>query len=218
MITAAELCKKVRQLVNEAENDAAVTLLSVDTRSLDEHIAALMPDAVLLVQRNKGWGCVNPKSYDVPTENIGVNDDGTGFFCLPDDFVSLVALHLDGWERPCTFLYPAASAVAMAQHNVNTRAGSSKPVCVEGVSATGERLLCYYSLPQGKAPVVETFVYEASYDPSQGLLGSDVSLHKAVAYQCAALLFGLFERGDAAAYYSHLAAAFCNNVEPEKSK
>lgn len=217
MITAEELCKKVRQLINEAEDDALVTLLSADTRSLNEHIAALMPDAVFLVQNNKAWGCVNPKSVAVPTESIVADDDGTGSFELPDDFVSLVSLLLDGWERPCTFLYPSNSAVALAQHAPITRAGSCRPVCVEGLSAQGRRTLCYYTLPRGITPVVRTFIYEASYNPLTGLSGDDQALHKAVAYQCAALLFGLFERGDAATYYSRLAAAFCNNVEPEKN-
>ena len=90
MITAEQLRCKVRQLINEFDDDAAVTLLADDTKALDRHIDALLPDAVLLVQRNKGSGMLNPKSVlpvAVPTENEG---EGTGYILLPDDFVKLV--------------------------------------------------------------------------------------------------------------------------------
>ena len=89
MITAEQLRSKVRQLINESDDDGAVTLLTDDTKMLDRHIDALMPDAVLLVQRNNTRGVVNPKSAvaaAVPAEKDG---DGTGYILLPDDFVHL---------------------------------------------------------------------------------------------------------------------------------
>lgn len=218
MITAEELHSRVRQLINETDDDSAVTLLTDDTRSIDEHIDALMPDAVLFVQKNKRAGVVNPKSVDAGEVAITDNGDGTGFLELPDDFVSLVSFELDGWQRPCTKLYPAASAEARVQCNPYMRAGCCKPVCIEGISHLGKRLLCYYSLPHDVTPVVNRFVYEAVYNPQEGLLGTDVALHKAVVYQCVALLYGMFERGDNAGYFSGVAASLCNNVELDKKE
>lgn len=219
MITTENLYRKVRQLINETDDAASVTMLSEDTRSLDEHIAALMPDAVLFIQKNKGWGNVNPKSLFISSEEIIQNEDGTGIMLLPDDFVALTVLEMEGWQRPCTSLYPATSAMAAAQYNPHTRAGFCKPVCVEHVSVNGKRALCYYSLPPDTTPVVKKFIYEACYNPMNGLSGDDVALHNAVAYQCAAFLFGMFERGNNAEYFSKIAAALCyNNVETIKNK
>ncbi len=50
----AELLRKVRIVINEAVDDNDVSLLSVDTRSLDDSILELLPRAVLFVQSNKG--------------------------------------------------------------------------------------------------------------------------------------------------------------------
>ena len=50
MITTADLVKKVRCLVNEAESDAEVSLITDDRRSLDDTVIALLPQAVALVQ------------------------------------------------------------------------------------------------------------------------------------------------------------------------
>ena len=100
MITNDELRLKVRQIINEMHDDSAVTLLSDDTRSIDEHIAALLPDAVLWIQRNKGWGSLNPK--DATDAEVKDNGDGTGEITLPEDFVKLIALRMEGWQRPCS--------------------------------------------------------------------------------------------------------------------
>lgn len=218
MITAEQLRQKVRRLLNEVEDDAGVTLLSDDTRSLDEHIEALMPDAVQFIQMNKGYGMVNPKEGHVPQILINDNGDGTGNFVLPEDFVSLLSFKMNGWARPCTTLYPDSSQVALAQHNPYTRAGYSRPVCTEGLDPSGRRLLCFYSLPPGVLPVISQFVYEAAYNSSDGLSGNNATLHNAVAYQCAALLCNMFERRDNAGAFFRIAASLCNNVKLDNNK
>ena len=60
MISHSELMAKVRLLLNE-DGDASVTLLSDDTRNIDDCIESLLPDAVLFVQMNSRIGGVNPK-------------------------------------------------------------------------------------------------------------------------------------------------------------
>ena len=216
MITAEQLRCKVRQLINESNDDAAVTLLTDDTKMLDRHIDALMPDAVLLVQRNKAVGAVNPKSAvaaAVPDEN-----DGAGYILLPDDFVQLLSLRMSGWSAPCRRVYAANSQVALMQHNRYTRSGGVRPVCSEDILPSGERCLRYWWLPKGEQPVVEHFIYEARYDAVKGLSGDDEALHKAVAYYCAALLMNIFGRGDMAAVFMNTAAALCTNVEHTNEK
>lgn len=216
MSSAEELRLRVRQIINEMHDDESVSLLSDDTRSLDEHIEALMPDAVLWVQKHKGWGCVNKKSAnDAAIKNCG---DGTGEILLPDDFVDIIELQMVGWQRPCVLLFPSGSAVAAAQFNEYTRAGECSPVCVDSFNDYGQRVICYYSLREDKEHKIRKFLYEARYNAAEGLVDGDARLHTAVAYQCAAMLYNIFERADCANSLMAIAAAYCNNVEPNNKK
>lgn len=216
MITSAVLHSKVRALLNEAEDSTAISLLTYDTRSLDDHIAMLMPDAVLFVQKSKGWGMLNPKlATDIVIDEC---KDGVCTFSLPDDFVSLVSLQMNGWLRPCRVLFPPSSVVAAMQGNRYTRAGCCKPVCVEEVSPSGSRIVRCFSLPSDSEPSVTHFVYEARYNPDEGLSGNDEALHLAVAYRCAGMLYALFERHDNANSLFAIAATYCNSPEPKKDK
>ena len=216
MITNDELRLKVRQIINEMYDDSAVTLLSDDTRSIDEHIAALLPDAVLWIQRNKGWGSLNPRN--AIDAKIKDNGDGTGEIVLPEDFVKLISLKMEGWQRPCLQMFPSESAVAAAQHNHYTRAGHCRPVCVESYNGDGRVVLSYYSLPKESEPHITELLYEARYNPDEGLSGCDIALHKAVAYQCAAMLFNVFERRDCANSLMAIASAYCNNFQSNEKR
>ncbi len=206
MITESELVKKVRTLLNEAEEDS-VSLITDDTLLLDRHISALLPEAVLFVQMNKVQGVLNPKTIaDCPVVDAG---DGGVVLLLPDDYIRLISLKLDSWKRPCTKSYPVGSVVAALQSDKYLRTGNFSPVSVEGVDAAGHLTLALY--PSGSSPIVDSFVYEARYNASTGIAGGDDSLIKAVAYQCAALLCNVYEKHDTANVFQSLAAALCNN-------
>lgn len=214
MIAVSVLAEKVRLLINEPADDVALSVLSEDTRKLGDTINALLHDAVFFVQHNKKSGALNPAVYSPAASAIKNNGDGTGEIVLPNDFVSLVQLQMNGWERACTELYSADSAVALAQSNVNTRGGVCKPVCVERVDSSGKPVVCYYSLPKATTPVVKNFVYEALFNEAKGL-NCELSnpLVQAVVYQCAALLYNVFERFDAANAFMALAISWCNKGE-----
>lgn len=211
MIPLSLLVEKVRLLINEPDEDIALTALSEDTRKLSDTIKALMPDAILFVQHHKTYGSLNPSVYEPAADAIKSNADGSGEIVLPPDYVTLLQLHLEGWHRPCTGSYAADSAEAWAQGNMHTRAGVCRPVCVEGVNSSGKPVLYYYSLPQGVTPVVKSFAYEAAFDENRGL-NSELSnpLVQAVLYQCVALLYNMFERRDAANAFMSLAMSLCN--------
>lgn len=211
MITTDALKRKVRYLLNEAENDSDVTLIAADTRKIDDYIELLLPQAVLFVQKNSRHCGVNPKNATIDVEKITTAADGSGSFPLPDDFVRLVTVQMNGWKRPCNVLYPDDSPLALAQGNTYTRAGWCKPVVVQRFDADSNKILCYYSLPSGISPRVDSFVYEARYIPDEGLCGNDEALHDAVAYQCAALVFNLFDKHDSAAAMLSIAASLCNS-------
>ncbi len=216
MITTQELVDKVLMLLNEPGVEPSITLLSEDTCALSDTVQQLLPDAVLFVQNNKAFGALNPKACSVAPSQITEHGDGSGVIELPDDFVALVELHLDGWERSCTFLQPQGSALALAQGNKYTRAGRCKPVCVDGVNAQGKRVVNYYSLPVDKNVVVDKFVYEAVFNPQEGLSCEQGNpLVWAVVYQCAGLVYNVFERRDSANAFMALAVAWCKNGKIE---
>ena len=116
----SELIKKVKLVINEAGDDSDVSLLSADTRSLDETIAELLPRAVTFVQKNKGAGAgrVNTKAAALAGLTITADGEGGGTLLLPLDFVALVSLRLAGWQSPVYRLCAHDSREATWQRNV----------------------------------------------------------------------------------------------------
>lgn len=218
MITAGELVKRVRRLLNEAEEDAHLSLLSEDTRSIDEHILRLLPQAVALVQKNKapGSGNVNPRAVGAASAVIADCGDGTALLQLPADFAFLVSLQLKGWKRPCRAMLAPDSSEAVARRNGYVPAGVCRPLCVESVADDGSRAVLLSPLPAGEAPALEHFVYEASFDASEGLEGCNALLADAVAYYCAALLYSVFEHQAQANAFLSLATLLCNGKMGER--
>ena len=209
MIATEELVKRVRVLVNEVGDDVSVSLLSDDARSFDKSIETLLPQAVSLVQKNKAQGKrVNARCVSPGNAEFHDNGDDSGYMAVPRDFVSVLSLKLDCWERECTILYPVISRQAACQASPHIRAGACRPVCVEGTDSAGNRVVNLYPF-KGEA-VLERFVYEASFDAKAGLDGYDSGMDDAVAYQCAALLYNMFEKYDAASAFLSHALALCN--------
>ena len=60
-MTEQEIIKKVRVIMNEAGEEAKLSLLSEDTVNLDEYIKSSIPDAVNIVIANSPVRCVNKK-------------------------------------------------------------------------------------------------------------------------------------------------------------
>lgn len=218
MIATDELVKRVRCLLNEAEEDARLSLLNEDTRSINAHVLKLLPQAVALVQKNKaqGLGCVNPKSVDAETGNLIDCGNGMAKLVLPNDFVALVSLRLKGWKRSCCYLLAEDSFEAMVLNNGYVGSGVHRPVCVEGVADDGARVVFLSPLPKGETAQLEHFVYEAAFDVESGLAGNNMLLADAVAYYCAALLYSVFERHDQANAFLSLATLLCNGKSVER--
>jgi hypothetical protein len=215
MITTEELVKRVRVLINEAEEDKTIELLSENTCSFDKSIRALLPQAVNIVQNNcLGRKRVNTRAMKPNRLVIVFSGTDCGYIAVPADFVSLVSIKLDCWERGCTRLYPEFSPIALWQCNVNTRARRCRPVCVEELDETGNKIIGLYPLSDGAK--LEHFVYEASFDHLDGLDGYDNGMDDAVAYQCAALLYNVFEKYDAANLFMSLSVALYNGLPVKK--
>lgn len=209
----SELIKKVKLVINEAGDDGDVSLLSADTRSLDDTIAELLPRAVTFIQKNKGsgGGRVNTKAAAPSALTITADGEGGGTLLLPADFVALVSLQLAGWYTPVHHLYAHDSREAAWQRNEYTRAGCHRPVCVETFMSAGERCAQLFPLPSGNAGMPVHFVYETAFNVADGLQGYDEWMVDAVVYQCASMLYTVFERYDAANSMLALALAACGS-------
>lgn len=210
MIDCDELVRRVRVVINEATDDGDVSLLSVDTRSLDDTILELLPQAVTFIQKNKGAGvgCVNAKNARISTLSVAPNSGG-GIIALPDDFVELVSLKLEKWQSPVHAVHAHDSREAVWQQNEYTRAGYCRPVCVEMFTPGGIRCLLLYPFEQDDPANPESFVYEACFNVSDGLNCQSNAVADAVVYKCASLLYTVFERYDAANSMLALALAAC---------
>ena len=206
-----ELLKRVRLVINEAEYDSEVTLLSVDTRRIDDCIKGLLPSAVSFIQKNKGSsGCrVNTKSVTPSSLSVTDNGSGGGQIVLPNDFVELVSLQLEGWLSPVCRLHPNDSREAAWLQNTYTRAGACRPVGIAAFTSSGARCAMLFPLPGGNGSKVRHFVYEAIFNAADGLNGYDSGMEDAVVYACASLLYTMFERYDAANAMLSQALAAC---------
>lgn len=220
MMSCDDLVKKVRIIINEAERDDDVSLLGDDSRSLNDTITALLPQAVSFIQKNKGSsaGRVNTRNRNIPSSNIVSHTSGNPCVVLPDDFVSLVSLKLNGWIRSVHVLYPFDSSEAMWQMNEYTRAGFHNPACVEAFMPDGKRCALFFPFPQDNAIKIESFVYEACFNSLYGLEGYDEVMVDAVVYMCASLLYTMFERYDSANSLLALALTACESPRSRSTK
>lgn len=202
-MTQNEIIAKVRLIMNEAGENQVLSLLNEDSIKLDEYIKGCIPDAVNIIASNSNYLCVNKKSKtDFADSEIKNNEDGSGYIILPKDYISLVAIRMNGWSRIVVKAANEGSELAIAQHNKYTRAGKCKPVCVLTKNESGESVLEFYSV-EG-IPKVSLFLYEAKYiDAIPG--GAEEPISVAVCYMCASLVYSIFENKDTAAQMKNIA-------------
>ena len=212
MIDCDELVRRIRVVINEVIDDGDVSLLSVDTRSLNDTILGLLPQAVTFVQKNKGAGvgCVNVRSVKDAMPSVAPHLDG-GIIALPDDFEALVSIKLNKWQVPVHTVYAHDSREAVWQQNEYTRAGYCRPVCIETYTPGGVRALLLYPFVQEDPSTPERFLYEARFNEGDGLNNRGDAIVDAVVYKCASLLYTIFERYDAANSMLTLALAACGS-------
>ena len=209
MITTVELIKKVRCLINEADDDAELSLITDDMRSIDDTISGLLPQAVAIVQKQCNGCYVNAKAL-----NAALQESGDGFMCvaLPQDFEGMVSARLTSWRVSCKDIFSSDSPDALYKFGKNAGGLSTRPLCVLDFSGDGERVVKFF--PSSSADSLAHFVYEARFNATDGLNMCDNRMADAVAYVCAALLYNVFERYDAAKSFMSFATALCGgNVQ-----
>lgn len=207
MITTEELIKKVRCLINETEDDSGVLLITDDTRSIDDTIMGLMPQAVGIVQKQRNGRYVNVKSLKPGDVALGETPEGFKVLALPGDFTDLVSVRLASWKTSCIGISSPDCVELYCKLGKNSLPLSFTPMCVMDVAADGAKVLKLF--PCNDDDTAVHFVYEAEFNASEGLELCDERMADAVAYVCAALLYNVFERYDAAKSFMSFAAALC---------
>lgn len=207
MIPTTNLIKKVRYLINETEDDAGVTLITDDTRSIDDTILELMPQAVAIVQKNSNGRYVNAKSLTGNNASVIVASDGFKSLVLPSDFVALVSVKLDSWKVACVEVSSPSLQTVLYRLNNNISSIYLRPVCVEDVTENGTKTLKLF--PSCNSDSLAHFVYEAQFNPADGLAMCEDCMADAVSYVCTALLYNVFERYEAAKSFMSFAMALC---------
>ena len=207
MITAQELVRKVRFLINETENDSDVTLITDDLRSIDDTILELLPQAVSIVQKQSDGKYVNVKAILPENALLYDSSDGYKHLVLPSDFAVLVSIRLGSWKTSCVEISSSESAELMYKLGRGQSPLYLLPACIKDVTADGEKVLKL--LPSKSSDTLDHFVYEAQFNVSEGLNKCDDCMADAVSYVCASLLYNVFERYDAAKSFMAFATALC---------
>lgn len=190
-MTETEIVTKVLSILNEIGESAALTLLTEDTVKIEEYIKSVIPDAVDLAILNSPNRCVNRKSS--PSVTVTVSD-GCSIISKPSDYVSLIALQLNGWKRIVTKAYDIGSESYKHQKNTYTRSGVNKPTVFNSYSSSGDILECYPSESS-----LSLFVYEGKYSSTDGLsLDAGDPIAIAICYLCASLVYSIFENPNTA--------------------
>lgn len=202
-MTDTEIVTKVKAILNEIGESESLTLLTEDTVKIEQYIASVLPDAVILASK-LSHKCVNKK---MATSLTVTNSGDASVIAVPDDYISLIALKLSGWKRIVNKTLPIGSSQYRIQMNGNASAGINKPLVFQSQSSTGEVLECYPS-----ESAAEMFVYEAKYDKTKGLSAED-NVISAVCYLCASLVYEIFENPATAKQMQSVAVALLNESD-----
>lgn len=107
---------------------------------LQLRIEQLAPEATLATPKNQidGW-------KPLEGNEISSTEDGSALLPLPDDFLLLFSLRLDGWARPVTdYSLPESTPAALQSSRcLSLRASSDRPVAVLAATTEGRALRLY---------------------------------------------------------------------------
>ena len=171
-----EIVQKVRDILNEHVPDGAVSLdgITEDCVRLEDYIESAIPDAVVMLAQ-KGY------RVNVCTDTPQIN--GANAIILPDDFISLLSVKLDNWNKIITKITEVGTPEYIMAMNEFTTPKANTPMCYK----KGTLLIC---LPD--SDVLDLFEYNKNYDKEEDSLSADLKEATAVCYMTAALVLGMF--------------------------
>lgn len=117
--------------------------------------------------------------------------DGSGEIDLPDDFLKLARLRMEGWQRPVLAAIPEEHPAARRQYHPVTRGGTAKPVVL--LTHGGTRLR-YFSVTEAQHRIAEgEYIAYTSLDDTY-----PERLAETTAWMLGALVLGVANDADGA--------------------
>lgn len=186
-IKEEELIKQVRVTIDE--NQLETDYLKSDTNNLelDDIIRSKLPDAIRIVLENAPAWMVEGKPMSVQPSWLSSKSDGTGFIKMPDDFLRILKIKMEGWTVAVDEPVQDGTPVAIRQKCKHTRGNPIKPVCVLTINGTGNVVLEYYSVEPGRTAKVEYAIYVAKPTLVEQSYDIPSLLRSSIVNYCAAL-------------------------------
>lgn len=166
-MTREELIKKVALKMDEisSSDDVIVPVGAGDNNPLYTQINNLLNesvnDALMKAPIYRIQSQVTSLTSFTPNNILG-NTRKSVTFVVPDDFIRLVSITDEAFQRPIVDLAVEGDDIDKRQHNKFLVAKSAKPVAVIGRNATGGRAITCYSY--GDATPDPTMLYVKRYD------------------------------------------------------
>jgi hypothetical protein len=139
-----KITKDVRAVLDENRTDGALLLEEdSDTLTLDAAIKGRIVEGVRRVHQQAPLHLTESGHHF--GDSIHQEKDGFGWILLPDDFMRLLVLEMEGWRRAVYVAYTPASPQYQRQHSrfAGIRGTAERPVCVLTMRPEGKTLEVY---------------------------------------------------------------------------
>lgn len=194
-LTREELIKRIALKMDEisSSDDVIVPVGTGDNNPLYTQINNLLNESVNDVLMKAPVYRLHPhvaSSSSSSEELIFGGSRKAAVFSVPDDFVRLVSIKDDAFQRPIVDLAVEGDDVDKKQHNRHLVAKYAKPVAVIGRGPNGRTITCYsYDASVTPSPSMS---YIKRYDPEKDLTaetGLDNYMIDLVSWVCAGRVF-----------------------------
>lgn len=152
----ADIIRDVRILMDDStQTSSDLAELGIESNltyvETDNLIKRCIVEAIRTEYAMADISVIEGKEY-TPTVQAGAS--GTGTLSLPEDYMRLVCVKMNGWKLPCTNIVLITDPKYVLQKNRYSRGNSTHPVLVKNGS-----VLEYYSVPAGTTAACEYFRY-----------------------------------------------------------
>lgn len=201
-MTREELIKRIALKMDEisSSDDVMIPVGTGDNNPLYTQINNLLNESVNDVLMKAPVYRLHPhvaSSTSSTAAGIFGNMRKVAVFSVPDDFIRVVSIKDNLFQRPIVDLAVEGDDVDKRQHNRYLVAKHAKPVAVLGRGTNGRTITCYsYESNETPAPSMS---YIKRYDPDKGLTvetGLDDYMIDLVSWVCAGRVFAA--QGDTA--------------------
>ncbi len=191
IVQATEMAMAVRVAIDLNRRDASLLDEGdAETLSLDDIIMAKLADAVRMVETEAPAFMLEGGHdfADCNGDNVFMNDDGSGFVVLPDDFMRLVSFRMSDWKRTVFEAIGEGDPRYALQSSKwrGIRGNPEKPVCAIVRRSEG-KVLEFYSCNDMGATVEQACYIPVPKIDIDGGIDVAADCYRAAVYRAASL-------------------------------